>query len=81
MRLLKEVAAAQLSPFGIGVNLVTPGGVDTPFVADAPAAQREMARRAIPMRCEATPTEIAPAVVFLLSLHRLSPIDSCGASR
>ena len=62
-----EVAAVELAPFGIRVNLVTPGGVDTEFVADAPAAQREMARRAIPMRREARPDEIPPAVLFLLS--------------
>ena len=62
-----EVAAVELAPFGIRVNMVTPGGVDTAFVADAPAAQRETARRAIPLRREASADEIAPAVVFLLS--------------
>jgi NAD(P)-dependent dehydrogenase (short-subunit alcohol dehydrogenase family) len=62
-----EVAAVELAPFGIRVNLVTPGATDTEFVADAPAAQRAMATRAVPLRREATPDEIATSVVFLLS--------------
>lgn len=62
-----EVAAVELAPFGIRVNLVTPGAVDTEFVADAPAEQRAMATRAVPLRREAVADEIAPAVVFLLS--------------
>jgi NAD(P)-dependent dehydrogenase (short-subunit alcohol dehydrogenase family) len=62
-----EVAAVELAPFGIRVNLLTPGGVDTEFVADAPADQRAAAARQIPMRREARPEEIAPAAVFLLS--------------
>jgi NAD(P)-dependent dehydrogenase (short-subunit alcohol dehydrogenase family) len=62
-----EVAAVELAPFGIRVNLVTPGATDTEFVADAPADQRAMATRAVPLRREAFPDEIAPAIVFLLS--------------
>jgi NAD(P)-dependent dehydrogenase (short-subunit alcohol dehydrogenase family) len=62
-----EVAAVELAPFGIRVNLLTPGGTDTPFVADASPAQREEARQAIPLRREARPEEMAPAAVFLLS--------------
>ena len=62
-----EVAAVELAPFGIRVNLLTPGGTDTPFVADAPAAQRARAIREIPLRREARSEEMAPAALFLLS--------------
>ena len=62
-----EVAAVELAPFGVRVNLLTPGGTDTPFVADAPAAQRARAIGEIPLRREARPEEMAPAAVFLLS--------------
>ena len=62
-----EVAAVELAPFGIRVNLLTPGATDTPFVADAPAAQRARALHAVPLRREARPEEMAPAAVFLLS--------------
>jgi NAD(P)-dependent dehydrogenase (short-subunit alcohol dehydrogenase family) len=62
-----EVAAVELAPHGIRVNLLTPGGVDTALVAGASSEQRAAAIREIPMRREARPDEIAPAAVFLLS--------------
>jgi len=62
-----EVAAVELAPFGIRANLLTPGGTDTPFVADASRDQRARAAREIPLRREAQPEEMAPAAVFLLS--------------
>jgi NAD(P)-dependent dehydrogenase (short-subunit alcohol dehydrogenase family) len=62
-----EVAAVELAPFGVRVNLLTPGGTDTPFVAGAPADQRARAAREILLRREAKPEEMAPAAVFLLS--------------
>lgn len=62
-----EVAAVELAPFGIRVNLLTPGATDTPFVAGASAAQRRQALREVPLRREAHPDELAPAALFLLS--------------
>jgi NAD(P)-dependent dehydrogenase (short-subunit alcohol dehydrogenase family) len=62
-----EVAAVELAPHRIRVNLLTPGAVDTDFVADASADQRAAAMAQVPMRREAQPDEIAPAAVFLLS--------------
>jgi NAD(P)-dependent dehydrogenase (short-subunit alcohol dehydrogenase family) len=62
-----EVAAVELAPFGIRVNMVTPGGVDTAFVADADPDQRASAIGQIPLGREAIPEEIAPAATFLLS--------------
>jgi NAD(P)-dependent dehydrogenase (short-subunit alcohol dehydrogenase family) len=62
-----EVAAVELAPFGVRVNLLTPGATDTPFVADAPKVQRARALREVPLRREARPEEMAPAAVFLLS--------------
>jgi NAD(P)-dependent dehydrogenase (short-subunit alcohol dehydrogenase family) len=62
-----EVAAVELAPFGVRVNILTPGGTDTPFVADASPAQRAAAARQVLLRREARPEELAPAAVFLLS--------------
>lgn len=62
-----EVAAVELAPFGIRVNLLTPGATDTAFVPPSSAAQRERAMREVPLRREAQPDELAPAAVFLLS--------------
>lgn len=62
-----EVAAVELAPFGVRVNLVTPGATDTPFVGPVDRAQRARVHAEIPLRREADPEEIASAVVFLLS--------------
>lgn len=62
-----EVAAVELAPFGVRVNLVTPGATDTPFVGPVDAVQRARVHAEIPLRREAAPEEIASAVVFLLS--------------
>jgi NAD(P)-dependent dehydrogenase (short-subunit alcohol dehydrogenase family) len=62
-----EVAAVELAPFGVRVNLVTPGATDTPFVGAVDAGQRARVHAEIPLRREAAPEEIANAVVFLLS--------------
>lgn len=62
-----EVAAVEFAPFGVRVNLVTPGATETPFVGALDAAQRSRVHAEIPLRREAAPDEIANAVVFLLS--------------
>ena len=62
-----EVAAVELAPFGIRVNLLTPGATDTPFVADSPAEFRRRAMQSVPLRREARAEEMAPAALFLLS--------------
>jgi NAD(P)-dependent dehydrogenase (short-subunit alcohol dehydrogenase family) len=62
-----EVAAVELAPFGVRVNLVTPGATDTPFIGIGDEAQRARVHSEIPLRREAAPEEIASAVVFLLS--------------
>jgi len=62
-----EVAAVELAPFAIRVNLLTPGATDTPFVPRVLADQRARALREIPLRREARPEEMASAAVFLLS--------------
>lgn len=69
-----EVMAVELAAAGVRVNLLTPGAVDTPFVADVPAAARAAVVRQIPMLREAIPAEIAPAAVFLLSTRLASYI-------
>jgi len=61
--------APELGPFGINVNSVAPGWVETEMTADvfADAAQRESIRRIIPVGRAATPEEIAGPIVFLCS--------------
>lgn len=61
--------APELGPFGINVNSVAPGWVETEMTADvfADAAQRESIGKGIPLGRAATPEEIAGPIVFLCS--------------
>jgi NAD(P)-dependent dehydrogenase (short-subunit alcohol dehydrogenase family) len=65
--------ADELAADGIRVNCVCPGWVDTPFndpvwktMNDDPDAQRKLLA-AVPIGRQATPEEIAPAMLFLAS--------------
>jgi glucose 1-dehydrogenase len=65
-----ETLAIELAPFGIRVNMLTPGAFDTPLVAAMSPAQRAAVRSEVPFgRREAQPDEIAAAATFLLSDH------------
>lgn len=61
--------APELAPFGINVNCVAPGWVETEMTSDALAdpKQNESIIRAIPLGRVASPEEIAGPVVFLCS--------------
>jgi len=61
--------APELGSFGINVNSVAPGWVETQMTADvfANAAQRESIGKGIPLGRAATPEEIAGPIVFLCS--------------
>lgn len=73
LRTLARVLAAELSPRGIRVNVVTPGSVDTPLLDTA--AQSYGDRQAFMQKLEAAiplgrighPEEVANAVLFLAS--------------
>ncbi|HET9566599.1 MAG TPA: SDR family oxidoreductase [Mycobacterium sp.] len=66
LRGLTQVAAAELAPWGIRVNAVFPGPVETPMLD--PATQARLAETAVLGRL-GKPTEIADAVAFLVSEH------------
>ncbi|HJZ80479.1 MAG TPA: 3-oxoacyl-ACP reductase family protein [Pyrinomonadaceae bacterium] len=59
--------AAELGPFGINVNSVAPGWVDTDMCADAFAEEgfRQSLENSIPVGRVATPEDIAWPIVFL----------------
>lgn len=66
LRGISRTAAAELGAFGIRVNAVLPGPIDTPML---PVPENEKASRfaRLPLGRAGTPSEVAEVVAFLLS--------------
>ena len=65
--ILTQVMAVDLARYGIRVNAVAPGPIDTPLVQVMhPAAVRRAVLHHTPMRRYAVPDEVATAILFLL---------------
>ena len=60
-------AARELGRFGVTVNVVAPGWVDTPLTAGLPPKHRERARAECPTGRLTTPEDVAAVVAFLAS--------------
>jgi 3alpha(or 20beta)-hydroxysteroid dehydrogenase len=67
LRGLTHVAATELGPRGIRVNIVHPGFIETPMTAGAPEAMREAQLALTPLERTGAPDEVAAVVAFLLS--------------
>ena len=67
LRGLTHVAATELGPRGIRVNIVHPGFIETPMTASAPAAMREAQLALTPLERFGDADEVARVVAFLLS--------------
>lgn len=64
---LSRTLALEAAPFGVRVNAISPGYIDTPLVARLDEPMREHLKSLHPLGRFGTPTEIAEAVVFLMS--------------
>lgn len=66
---LTETLALEWAPFGINVNAIAPGAIDTPMVAAAqmPKEAMEAMLAMIPLKRIGRPEEVSAAVVFLAS--------------
>lgn len=62
---LTKSVAAEVAPFGIRVNAVCPGWVDTPLLGDFDEQTRQIIRNRIPMGRLATAQELAELIRFL----------------
>lgn len=72
LRPLMETLAIELAPFGVRVNMLTPGAFATPLLQRVPEAIRERVRAEIPLRREGRVEELTAAATLLLS-DSLSP--------
>lgn len=59
--------SGEFAPFGITINTVAPGRIDTPLLANPGAASLAQAQQAIPMKRLGTPQEVATAACYLAS--------------
>lgn len=59
--------AVECAPFGITVNMISPGMTDTELIADIPEKTRLMTAAKTPLRRLAKPADIAGAVSYLAS--------------
>jgi len=64
---LTRASARDLAAFGVNVNAVAPGIIETEFIAGTPIATRERLTDLIPLRRFGTPAEVAGLVLFLSS--------------
>jgi 3-oxoacyl-[acyl-carrier protein] reductase len=72
MNALARTAARELGAFGIRVNAVAPGWIETPMIADLPAELHQRARDESALGRLGQPDDVAAAVLFLatdLSRH------------
>ena len=67
LRGLTHVAATELGPRGIRVNIVHPGFIETPMTENAPGAMRRAQLELTPMERLGEADEVAHVVAFLLS--------------
>ena len=67
VRGLAKVASLELGPLGIRSNLVHPGYIETPMVANAPATFRKAQLDANPLGIIGAPEDVANLTVFLIS--------------
>jgi 2,3-dihydro-2,3-dihydroxybenzoate dehydrogenase len=68
LRSYTETLAIELAPFGIRVNMLTPGPFPTALVKDLPAEQRSAAAQEVPLgQREGDLPEVRAAALFLLS--------------
>lgn len=70
---MTKVMAVEFAAFGIRVNAIAPGPIDTPMVKELHSqAARSVWKAAVPQHRYGTPAEIAQAALFLLDDRRSS---------
>ncbi|EFN74829.1 Estradiol 17-beta-dehydrogenase 8 [Camponotus floridanus] len=64
---MTKTASLEFGQFGIRVNAVLPGFIDTPMTADISDEEREMFKKNVSLQRTGKPEEVAEVIVFLAS--------------
>lgn len=64
---LTRATAHETGKYGITVNAINPGRIDTPMIRDVPDKVNESIARGIPLQRLGTPQDVAGSVLFLTS--------------
>jgi len=64
---LTKILAREVAEYGIRVNAVAPGRIDTPMIWDVPREVNEQYVQAIPLKRLGKPEDVADGILFLLS--------------
>ncbi len=67
VRGMSRSAAVELAPFGVRVNSIHPGLIDTPMLNEFARGDRERLQQQIPLGRVGTPEEVGRLVLFLAS--------------
>ncbi len=64
---LTKILAREVADYGIRVNAVAPGRIDTPMIWDVPPEVNEQYVKTIPLKRLGKPEDVADGILFLLS--------------
>jgi 3-oxoacyl-[acyl-carrier protein] reductase len=64
---LTKILAREVAEYGIRVNAVAPGRIDTPMIWDVPPEVNEQVKKNIPLKRLGKPEEVADGILYLLS--------------
>ena len=64
---LTKILAREVAEYGIRVNAVAPGRIDTPMIWDVPPEVNERYKESIPLKRLGSPEDVSDGIIFLLS--------------
>jgi len=67
LELLVKRLSRDMGSWGIRINLIRPGAIETPFLDDLSREQKKDIRKAVPLGRLCSPWEVAQAALFLAS--------------
>ena len=72
-----QALACEAGPFGVRVNSIAPGGVQSAWRVDEKAEERQKADSKVPLRRRTSPEDVAAAVAFLVSEDAAHVTGAC----